>query len=420
MENDYNDILKEKKVYEESVLKNKHPMLKRFFLLGIFLSIIIIGISYIIYYKTILANESIFLNNMTKIINNYSILYKNIGFNYDLSNNYTLDGNVTAGGNTYRYSFIKDGAKLKRTFSNQNNSSSYYYDGDLSYVKSSKLGNSYIEKEYILYSLEDYSNKYLKITNNFYDYLYNTLLNNNIEEIYQGFYNIDNYNYVLNNIKNNYNNIVNNNYIRKFYFENKRPIVEVDLVLDSNDINNILGNGSNNLEVKDDLEVSIIMKNGAIMNDIKNIKIVINNKTTKERRVINYKNNIIEYSDNNGNKSKITLTVNNNNNFSLKYYSNDVLYSVLSGGSDNGKYIYNYQVIDKVYNLKISIKNINNNYSFLLESNIDNNIDNILIDGTFVNEGSIEEDVNDVIKYNNLTDIQTNILNSGIKQMLFS
>ena len=66
-------ILKEKKVYEESVSKNRHPMLKRFFLLGIFLSIIIIGISYIIYYKTILANESIFLNNMTKIINNYSI-----------------------------------------------------------------------------------------------------------------------------------------------------------------------------------------------------------------------------------------------------------------------------------------------------------------------------------------------------------
>ena len=356
---------------------------------------------------------------MTKIINNYSILYKNIGFNYDLSNNYTLDGNVNAGGNKYRYSFIKDGSKLKRTFSNQNNVSSYYYDGDLNYVKSSKLGNSYIEKEYFLYNIEDYSNKYLKITNNFYDYLYNTLLNNNIEEIYQGFYNIDNYNYVLNNIKNNYNNIVSNNYIRKFYFENKRPIVEVDLVLDSNDINNILGNGYNNLEVKDDLEVSIIMKNGAIMNDIKNIKIIINNKTTKERIVINYKNNIIEYSDNNGNKSKITLTV-NNNNFSLKYYSNDVLYSVLSGDGDNGKYIYNYQVIDKVYNLKISIKNINNNYSFLLESNIDNNIDNILIDGTFVNEGSIEEDVNDVIKYNNLTDIQKNIFNSGIKQMLFS
>ena len=110
----------------------------------------------------------------------------------------------------------------------------------------------------------------------------------------------------------------------------------------------------------------------------------------------------------------------NNNNFSLKYYSNDVLYSVLSGDGDNGKYIYNYQVIDKVYNLKISIKNINNNYSFLLESNIDNNIDNILIDGTFVNEGSIEEDVNDAIKYNNLTDIQKNIFNSGIKQMLFS
>lgn len=419
MENDYSDILKEKKVYEESVSKNRHPMLKRFFLLGIFLSIIIIGISYIIYYKTILANESIFLNNMTKIINNYSILYKNIGFNYDLSNNYTLDGNVNAGGNKYRYSFIKDGSKLKRTFSNQNNVSSYYYDGDLNYVKSSKLGNSYIEKEYFLYNIEDYSNKYLKIINNFYDYLYNTLLNNNIEEIYQGFYNIDNYNYVLNNINNNYNNIVSNNYIRKFYFENKRPIVEVDLVLDSNDINNILGNGSNNLEVKDDLEVSIIMKNGAIMNNIKNIKIIINNKTTKERIVINYKNNIIEYSDNNGNKSKITLTV-NNNNFSLKYYSNDVLYSVLSGDGDNGKYIYNYQVIDKVYNLKISIKNINNNYSFLLESNIDNNIDNILIDGTFVNEGSIEEDVNDVIKYNNLTDIQKNILNSGIKQMLFS
>lgn len=419
MDNNYNDILKEKKVYKEEVVENRHPVFKRFLWLGIFLSIVIIGISYIIYYKTVLTNESIFLNNISKILTDYSVLYKSIDFDYDLSSDYTLDSNIRVGDSSYKYSFIKDSAKVKRSFSNLNNVSSYYFDGDSSYVKYSKIGDSYIVKDYELYTLDDYNNEYLGIKDNFYGYFVDFLLNGNLEDIYKRFYNVDNYKQVLDNIQNNYNNITSDKYIRKVYFDDKRPVVEVNLVLDREDINNILGRGINNLELKDDYSITVTMKNGAIMNDIKEIKLVINNKTTKIRKVINYKKGTIEYSDNKRNISKFVLA-NEDSNFSLKYYKDDVLYSVLSGGEDNNKYVYTYQVIDRVYNIKLTIGNDSSNYSFLLEANIENDANSILIDGTFSNGGEISEDINNVVYYDNLNDIQKNIFNSSIKDVLFS
>ena len=66
MSNDYDSILKEKKVYEEAPSSNS--VFPKLIILGLFISLIVIAISYSVYYNSILSGESILLNNSLKII----------------------------------------------------------------------------------------------------------------------------------------------------------------------------------------------------------------------------------------------------------------------------------------------------------------------------------------------------------------
>ena len=419
MNDEYNSILKEKKVYEESTSEIKHPMLKKFMFLGIFLSLIVIVVSYIVYYNTVLSSDSVLLNNSLKLLDKYSVISKGLSFNYDLSNNYMLDGSITIDNVNYDYSFIKDNNKIKRTFSNDDRSVLYYFDSDLNYMKLSSLGDSYIEKDNSLYSMDDYFKDYQSISNGIYNYFYNILLSSSVDSLYNRLYNIDNYNYIINNIRCNFNNYIDGDkYIKKFYFYNERPVVEVDLVLNTNDINKILGNGDNNLELSDDYNINIVSKNDAIMNDIVEVKIIINNKTKDTREVISYIDGNIVYVDSKGISNKMVLSE-KDNDFILKFYKDDVLYSVLSGKREDDKYNYTYQVIDKIENVSLEVLNNKNEYSYLLSSNLNNNISTILIDGVYSSDGAIEEDIDGVIRYDDMNDIQKNIINNSIKNILF-
>ena len=49
MENDYSDILKEKKVYEDPVVSHEHKFFKLSIFVAILITLIIIGISYLVY-----------------------------------------------------------------------------------------------------------------------------------------------------------------------------------------------------------------------------------------------------------------------------------------------------------------------------------------------------------------------------------
>lgn len=418
MNNNYNSILKEKKVYNDD-LTNKHSMLHRAIIFGVLLSLIVIIVSYVIYYKTILDSESIFFNNVAKLYEKYSILYKNIGFNYDLSGDYEFDGNININDDLYNYSFVKSDSKLMRIFSSNNNSIVYYNDNDFRYVKMDRLGDSYVKKSGSLYAIDDYKNFVLKIQEDFYSYVYNFLLGNSVLELNNTLYNIDNYYYLINNFKNNFEKKIGKaRYKRKVYLDNGRPIVDVDLVLNTDDLNDILGNGINNLEVKDNYNISISMKNDAIMNEIEYIKVIINNKTTDNRSVINYQNGNIVYTDNEGNANKIVLAIKDKYTY-LKYYKNDVLYSVLSINKDNNKEIYSYQVIDKVYNINLAIENNTDRYSYILKSNIDNNTNVIKVTGIYTNRAINSLDVDSSMEYDSLNNEQKVMFDKSIKEILF-
>ena len=72
MSDNYDSILKEKKVYEDYT--PTHPVFKKFMLLAIFLSLVIIVVSYVVYYNTFLNGETVFVNNVVRLIDNYSII----------------------------------------------------------------------------------------------------------------------------------------------------------------------------------------------------------------------------------------------------------------------------------------------------------------------------------------------------------
>ena len=367
MSGEYNSILKEKKIYTDPVHVDNHPMFKRAIKIGIFVALIILVVSYVIYFNTVLASESIFLNNITKFYTRYSVVYDNLGFDYDINNNYTFEGNVLVDNKEYDYSFIRDGNKFKKVLKNEVNNISYYYDDNLSYMKLSTLGNKYVQMDNQLYDIDYYSKK-LDVVSSYFDvYINDMLLGSTVNEVANGFYNLDNYKKIFENIINGYNSISSDKYIKKVYLEDKRPIVEIDLVLNTDDVNNILGGKSNNLYVSDDVEISIIMKNDAVTNDICNIKIVINNKTNNRREVINYQEDELTFTDDQGLNDKLIFN-RDGSDINLKYYKDNLLYSVLTGKLENNKYIYMYQVIDEIYNIKLSVDNNGNSYNYLLLS----------------------------------------------------
>lgn len=417
MSDNYNEILKEKKVYEDPVVSHEHKFFKLSIFVAILITLIIIGISYLVYYNTILDSESIFLNNIQTLTSKYEIFYNNIKPNYNLSKSYTLEGNISIDNINYNYSFIKDNNKIKRTFQNNNNSIMYYYDSDLSYIKLSNLGDIYIEKDNNLYTIEEYQNNLNSIKDNFYNYIYDSIFNTSPYNIYNKLYNIDNHNKVINNIKTNFNtNISSNKYLKKFYLENKEPIVEINLSLTTPDINSILEN--NNLQVKDNYNIVITMKNNAIDNSIKSIKVVINNKTKDTRSVITYQSDSIEFVDDDGNTTKYTLTKNSNVNY-IKVYKNDILYSVLSLKIENNTNTYEYHIIDNIYNVKLTLDYNKTEYNYKLETNIDNNLKNIEVSGTYKGEGALSEDIKNTINYNDLNINDQTIFDKSIKNHLF-
>ena len=415
MSDKYDTILKEKKVYEDYV--PTHAIFKKFMLFGIFLGIIVIIVSYVIYYNTFLSGETILLNNVIKLLDNYSIVFKGVNNNYKFNNSYMIEGNVVSDKFSYNYNFIRDNNTIKRTFSNDNKKFSFYYDGDSNYIKLSDL-DKYISIDNSLFSLDDYKKDYDILSDNVYKYFYYVLFDENIIDIYDRLYMLDNYNNILANIRNNFLDYVSdNNYVKKFYFYNGRPVVKIDLSLNSKAINKILGNGNNNLSLKDDYEVIITTRNDAIMNDIKNIKIVINNKTKKNRVVLSYDGNDLLYTNNEGVAYRYNLEY-KNDKFNLKIYNGDVLYSALEGYKDNDKYIYNYQYIDKLerYSLEILYKNEEYNYKFI--SNVNNVVNNIIVNGKYSDVGAIDvEDIN-VINYRELDDKARDIINDKIVNYL--
>ena len=416
MAKEYDTILKEKKVYEETSKSSNNKYFKLFFFLGIIVSLLVIVISYVIYYNTILDNESIFFNNLVKLKENYYSIYKDIRFDYDIKNNYTIVGNMDVGNNNYDYTFNKYANKVKKVIFNSDKNITYYYDGRDSFVKISSLGDFYIrDNKNQLNDLKYYKDNIKSIKKDFNSYLYNSILEKNSYDLFNQLYNIDNLGTIVSNIKDNYRtNITSDKYIRKFYFDGKNPIVEVNLILEKNDINNILGVNSG-LQIKDDYQLNITMKNSAISNEIKEIKVVINNKTKNTRQVLLFVSKVLYYTDSKDNKYSIKYNEDKNH---IQIKKNNVLTSVVQISAKNNTNIYNYKEIDKIYTISLSVEKVKNNFEYGIETNIDDVARAVKISGEYKKGEAINENTVNAINLDSLNLEQQKIYKKSIKELL--
>lgn len=162
-----------------------------------------------------------------------------------------------------------------------------------------------------------------------------------------------------------FDNINEYDYIKKFYFYENRPIVEVSFSLNKEELERIFKK-----TLKGNYDVNIILRNNAFSNEILNIEIVINNKNNNDVKTIVFSNNnILVNTINNNYEFKINV---DDDIFNVKIYKNKELYSVLSGTPTLNTYKYTYQKINKLYTLNLISSKKDDNYNYELSSNINN------------------------------------------------
>lgn len=324
---EYDSILKEKKIYQEPI-KQKVKKKKHFpyLLLDFIFVFLVLVISYYIYYRTILAPDKIFISNISKVINDYQAVFKYLPIQ-EFGSDYYFEGTLSLDEDVYNYDIIKNQDKFKVDFSMQKNHLIYYLENKNQYIKLSNLSDDYFE-----------------------------LKQNNLNE--------------LKNIKKNVSSyITEEKYIKRFYFDGYIPVVEASLVLKDEDIRNIM-----TFDLKNQYEVLFTFKNNAFTNEIISMKMTINNLGTNERQLVTYQNGKIIYSDGEEINLKFVLS-SKDEDFNLKVYKDDVLYSVLSGTKQEESYRYMYQIIDQIYNISLVAVEDSNDYVYDITSNIEKNGD---------------------------------------------
>lgn len=320
---EYDSILKEKKKYEEPVkLGAKRKKHFPYLTLDFIFIVVILGISYLVYYRTVLAPDKIFALNISRMMNDYKTVFRYLPLE-ELNEDFYFEGTISMDNEEYNYGIIRNQNKIKIDFSVQDNYLLYYLDDDAQYIKLSSFGDNYIGLGQT--SLNDVSM---------------------IKEKASTY-------------------ITEDKFIKKFYFDGYIPVVEVNLVLKNEDIRGIIP-----FNLREQYEVLLTFKNNAFTNEIINMKVTINNLTTNERELITYRNGEFTYSD--GEKLNLKFALKCiNEDFNLKIYSDEVLYSVLSGTKQEEQYEYMYQVIDQIYNISLGITEEDNGYTYEVDSNIE-------------------------------------------------
>jgi hypothetical protein len=324
---DYNSILKEEKKYEEPVLiPNKKTKKFPWFKIDLICLILILIISYLVYYTTILTPNNIFLNDLKILADKYQKILNPLNLTSLTNDNYNLIGTIYLNDKNYNFKLNKNKENLNLNLNQNDLFLNYYITPDKEYIK----------------------------------------LPNSKEQYYQ--LNINNSPNIIANLKTYLsNNLPKDKFIKKFYINENTPIVESNLVLTNEDLKTALNLNSQT----NSYEALLTFKNNSITNDIISIKITINNLTTNERKVILYEKGNLTYKDDNQNL-KFQLEE-KNEDLTLKIYQNDILFSVLTGTRQESSYQYTYQVIDEIYNITLKVKHENNTYYYEISSIIEKN-----------------------------------------------
>ena len=361
----YDSILKTKNTYKEDAVnienkKKKFP----WFRIDFICIILLLVVSYFIYYNKVLTPDNIFLNDLKTIYDKYSIIVDNSNVKYFINNNYNLKGKLDFNDEVYDINLNKFQDKLKIRFGINEEYLNYQIDDNEVYLNVSNFNDIYYKESTV---------NYLSMYYNVIDYLQNRL--------------------------------PKRKFIKKFYLNGTIPVVESNLVLNTDNIKEALGVG----ELKNTYEILFTFKNNAISNKIISMKVILNNSTTGRRGVFIFEEGILTYTENDI-VYKFVIDK-NNNDFRLDIYKNDTLYSVLTGNNKDKSYEYLYQVIDKVYNISLIVNKENSIPTYQLSSNInvdnERRTDNLNI-SLEENKDIIEDNSLDIKKedYNNLDEIE--------------
>lgn len=296
----YDKILKQEKVFREPIVK-KSKYTKYIIIYCLLFTMLLIT-SYIIYYNTVLSPINIIKNDFTSLAKNLESIYQNI---IPSQIGASLEGTITLEKLNYNYGLIKEGNNYYLDLSTKDSSLQYQITPKITKTNLSTFQNNRITKENKI----DYS----KLKNTL-----NTFLK---EE----------------------------KYIKTFYFDKKTPIVEINFTLTDNDINSLF----HTTILKEKYNIIITLKNDALKNETKSIKVVVNNKTKNQRSTFEYQNQSLIYQNSKNEKYKFIL-VNNQKDFNMKIYKNEELYSILLGKSYEKSYTMTYQIINKIYNISLT------------------------------------------------------------------
>lgn len=345
----YDSILKEKK--KTTITIEEEPKKFPKFLVSCFFILLVLIISYIIYFNNVLTPKNIIiqdsLNTLSKInslINNFPLL--------ELNNEKNITGNINYNNENFKFNIIKNQHNLNFNISSNNQYINYYLLNDKTYIKIPSI------TEYI--SLKS-----------------NSLLN------------------IILSLEEKLLTINETKYIKSFYIDNKKPIVEINFTLNTIELNEIF-----KLNLEEEIDLIATFKNNAIKNNIEEIKIIINNKTKQERQVIEIKNNKLSYKKNND--IYLLDLEEHENNFNIKITKNDVLYSVLTVATTDNNYIYTYQAIDDIYNLNLKATKNNDIYSYEITKKKQELEEKVTIDLKIEEGYIIENNLTNIVEKNNL------------------
>lgn len=319
----YDTILKVKKEYPKKIQEEQthHRHFSKYVIIYLFSIFLILGISYIVYYQTVLSFESVLQNDFFILKKQYTNVFHPIIPKNVISSS-SLEGTLSLENTVYNYGILKEKGKIQLELSNQEN---YLY---------SKITS----QDYSL-KLEKFSSYGLVFEQ---DILYQDLISRLKEKISQ-----------IKSAKN-------------LYLEGNIPIVEFAFSLNEKDINDVLGSNI----LKDQYNIIVTIKNNALTNEFISFKSAITNQKTGQRSILEYKDKEMIYEVNKAKTYRFNIK-NKKKDFQLRIYKNGELYSTFLGESSKYQYTYSYQVINKVYNLKFMIQEEKGGYSYELNSSIE-------------------------------------------------
>ena len=347
--NHYDSILKEEKKYQEVEPLIKNKKLAKYILIDFIVVLLVLIISYLYYYHNVITPQNIFFQNLNYLQKDFNSIIEPLNLSR-FQDNYRLNGNIVLPKDEYSYEVIRDNHKLEIDITKDKRELTYFLNNNLSYTKIKDLfNNSYIVDDEVLYF-----NSY-------------RLLQENIKNI-----------------------ITNEKFVKRFYLDDKKPVVEVNLVLNTNDLIQLFSLK----ELKEDMNITLIFKNDALTNQLLNVKCIINNKTKNTRVVLEYSDKSMVFTDNEGEKTLYNLET-SNKDFTIKITKSDVLHSIITGTKKENSYQYSYQVIDKIYNLTLDITENNEKTNYLFHSNIENGNQKeettVSIESNYKNDGALDE-----------------------------